>query len=156
MTDAELMRAAIALAREGMEANLGGPFGAVVARGGEILGRGRNEVLATADPSAHAEINAIRAACRTLGTHVLAGCTLYTSCEPCPMCLGAIYWSRLAKVYFANTRFDAAAIGFDDEFFYRELALPPDGRSIPQLPLLRAEAQPTFQRWLQKPDRQSY
>jgi len=153
--DPELMRAALREA-EAARAEGGGPFGAVVARGGRVLATGRNAVVPTADPTAHAEVVAIRAACRVLGTHRLAGCELYTSCEPCPMCLAAAYWARLERVAFACTRDDAAAIGFDDAHLYRELALPRADRALEAVPLLRDEALEVFRAWSAMPDRQPY
>jgi len=149
------MRRAIALSRESIEQG-GGPFGAVIVRDGLILAEGRNGVARAADPTAHAEIVAIRAACRALGRFDLGGCDIYTSCEPCPMCLGAIYWARLARVFFANDRFDAARIGFDDALFYGELALPPERRRLPTIRLLEGEAQHAFDAWRRKPDRVLY
>lgn len=150
------MREAIRLSRERMQANAGGPFGAVIVRDGEIVGRGWNQVTSTNDPTAHAEVTAIREACGHLQTFQLAGCELYTSCEPCPMCLAAIYWARIGKVYYGNTREDAAAIGFDDDFLYREVALPLEKRSLPIVPLLREEALTVFQEWRVKPDKVTY
>ncbi len=152
----EFMQAAIDLALEGMRAGKGGPFGAVVVKDGKIIGRGSNSVLATNDPTAHAEVTAIRDACKNLGTFQLDGCELYTSCEPCPMCLGAIYWARPMKVYYACTRQDAAEIGFDDEFIYEEIEKPLDQRQIPAQQLLRAEALQAFQEWGSKGDKTLY
>jgi guanine deaminase len=152
----EYMREAIRLSLEKMEAGFGGPFGAVVVRNGEIIARGYNNVLSSNDPTAHAEVDAIRKACAFLGTFQLADCELYTSCEPCPMCLGAIYWARPRAVYYGNTKEDAAAIGFDDQFIYDEILLPYEKRSIPMYPLLRQEAQAAFQAWAEKPDRAEY
>jgi len=126
-----LIARAIALSEEGVGRAEGGPFGAVIARDGEVVAEGWNRVLASRDPTAHAEIVAIRAAARSLDSFSLAGCVLYTSCEPCPMCLAASYWARIDHVYFANSRSDAAAIGFDDQFFYDELARPTSQRSLP-------------------------
>ncbi|HKK79173.1 MAG TPA: nucleoside deaminase, partial [Phaeodactylibacter sp.] len=122
MTDRDFMEQAIRLAREGMEAGMGGPFGAVVVWKGQVIGQGQNRVLADGDPTAHAEMVAIRAACEHLGHFQLEGCTLYTSCEPCPMCLGAIYWARPDRLVYACDRRDASAVGFDDSFIYEELA----------------------------------
>lgn len=156
MTPEELMRRAIALSREGMEGNRGGPFGAVVARGGAVLGEGWNDVTAARDPTAHAEIVAIRRACRALDSFDLRGCELFTSCEPCPMCLGAAHWARLDRVWFANTHADAAAIGFDDALLYRELALPPERHALPMRRLLGAEALAVFEAWREKPDKVPY
>ena len=151
------MRAAIAAARDGMRANRGGPFGAVIVRGdGEIVARGCNEVTSTNDPTAHAEVVAIRAAARALGTPSLAGCTIYASCEPCPMCLAAICWARLDQVFFASTSADAAAAGFDDARFYEEVCKPVEERAVPTAPLLRAEAWPVMEEWIAKPDKHLY
>lgn len=150
------MRRAIALSRERMQAGEGGPFGAVVVKDGVIVGEGWNQVLGTNDPTAHAEIVAIRAACARLGTFDLQSCDVYTTCEPCPMCLAAILWARIGRMYYANTRDDAAAIGFDDESFYREVALPLHGRALPAERLLAEEARAVFTEWLAKPDRVSY
>jgi guanine deaminase len=152
----ELMRAAIRLSRTKMRANCGGPFGAVVVRQGKIIARGWNQVTSTNDPTAHAEVTAIRAACRKLKTFQLKDCELYTSCEPCPMCLAAIYWARFKKVYYANTRADAAHIQFDDEWLYREVAQPVAKRKIPMRQLLRAEALKVFTEWQVKPDKIRY
>lgn len=156
MTKEDLMRRAIALSTEGMHNGHGGPFGAVVAHNGVIVSEGFNRVLSSLDPTAHAEIVAIRKAASAMGRFSLAGCELYTSCEPCPMCLGAIYWSRIDRVYFGNGRADAAAIGFDDEFFYQELALPFSGRKLPMIPLLADEAHPAFAEWSANPNKTRY
>ena len=150
------MRRAIELSRIHMRAGEGGPFGAVVVREGRILGEGWNRVTSGHDPTAHAEITAIREACRVLGTFELRGCELFTSCEPCPMCLVAIYWARLDRVWYANTRADAAAIRFDDEWLYREVALPVEARSLPASQLLRDEALAVSQEWDGKPDKVPY
>lgn len=150
------MQAAIELSFEGMRSGKGGPFGAVVVKDGQIVAAGSNEVLTTHDPTAHAEVVAIRAACKALNTFQLTGCEIYTSCEPCPMCLGAIYWSRPDRVYYGNTKEDAAHIGFDDHFIYEELDLPVEQRHIPMLPLMREEAQTAFQEWADKHDRTDY
>jgi len=150
------MRRAIALSAEKMRAGLGGPFGAVIARNGEVIAEGHNQVTSGNDPTAHAEVVAIRAACRQLGSFSLQGCEMYTSCEPCPMCLGAIYWARLDRVYYANTRSDAAAVGFDDDHIYREFDKPLDGRTVPFIQLGAAEARQIFQEWLEKPDKIPY
>ena len=155
MTNDQLMREAIRLATENV-ANGGGPFGAVIARGGEIIATGVNRVTANNDPTAHAEVSAIRSAAQRLGTFNLAGCEIFTSCEPCPMCLGAIYWARLDKVYYANTKADAKAIGFDDSFIYAELALPQDQRKLPSEAKLRNEAIQTFKLWAAKEDKTEY
>ena len=153
---ADFMRAAIRLARTKMRANCGGPFGAVVVRRGKIIARGWNCVTSANDPTAHAEVTAIRAACRKLKTFQLADCELYTSCEPCPMCLSAIYWARIRKIYYANTRRDAARIQFDDDWLYREVARPMARRKLAMRQLLRSEALPVFAEWLAKPDKIRY
>lgn len=150
------MRAAIRLSLQKMRANHGGPFGAVIVRNGKIIARGWNEVTSANDPTAHAEITAIRKACAKLKTFELGDCEIYTSCEPCPMCLGAIYWARLKTIYYANTRRDAAAIEFDDDFLYREVALPVSRRKIPTKQLLRNEALKVFGEWKNQPDKVSY
>ena len=152
----ELMRSAIRLSQAKMRAGCGGPFGAVVVREGRIISRGWNQVTSANDPTAHAEVMAIRAACRKLKTFQLAGCELYTSCEPCPMCLSAIYWARLDRVYYANTRRDAARVQFDDAWIYREVARPVARRKIPMRQLLRAEALAVFAEWQVKPDKIRY
>lgn len=150
------MREAVRLAEQGMSADRGGPFGCVIVRSGEIVGRGLNRVTSANDPTAHAEVTAIRDACASLGTFQLKDCALYTSCEPCPMCLAAIYWARIPVVYYGNTRADAAAIGFDDDFIYQQVALPPGQRAIKMSPLLRDAAQATFQAWAKKSDKVRY
>ena len=155
MTNDELMREAIRLSIENV-AEGGGPFGAVIARGGEIIATGVNRVTASNDPTAHAEVSAIRRATEALGTFNLSGFEIFTSCEPCPMCLGAIYWARLDKVYYANTKADAKAIGFDDSFIYDELALPRDGRRLPSVPMMRNEAIRAFELWQAKDDKVEY
>jgi tRNA(Arg) A34 adenosine deaminase TadA len=152
----EFMRAAIRLSLAKMRANCGGPFGAVVVRHGKIIARGWNQVTSTNDPTAHAEVTAIRTACKKLKTFQLDDCELYTSCEPCPMCLAAIYWARLKKVYFANTRQDAAKISFDDDLIYRELAQPVSRRKVPMKQLLRPEALKVFAEWKTKADKIHY
>lgn len=153
MTSADFMREAIRLAEEGMNSGRGGPFGCVIVRGGEIIGRGCNMVTSTNDPTAHAEIVAIRQACAAFERWSLADCRLYTSCEPCPMCLAAIYWARIPYVHYACTRTDAAQIGFDDEYIYSQISLPPEERAgLPVIkPLLREEALPVFHAWSSKP-----
>jgi tRNA(Arg) A34 adenosine deaminase TadA len=157
MTDHEQrMRAAFALARAGMADGRGGPFGAVIFRGDEEIGRGANRVVRDADPTAHAEIVAIREACRALGTHDLSGAAIYTTCEPCPMCLAAIYWARIDCVYFAGEHGDAAAAGFDDSRLYAELAAPREARRLPLVPLARDEARALFAEWLANPKRVPY
>ncbi len=150
------MREAIRISIAKMRANRGGPFGAVVVRKGRIVGRGWNQVTSANDPTAHAEVTAIRDACRRLKTFQLDDCELYTSCEPCPMCLSAIYWARFKKVYYGNTRKDAARIDFDDDFLYREVALPISKRKIPMKQLLRSEALNAFAEWKSKADRIRY
>lgn len=155
--DERHIREAIALSREGMERNDGGPFGCVIVKNGVVIGRGNNRVTSTNDPTAHAEVVAIREACQALGSFQLTGCTLYTSCEPCPMCLGAIYWARPDRIVFAATREDAAAAGFDDQLIYDELPLPAELRRIPtNARLLRSEAQAVFHAWMEKPDKTAY
>ncbi len=150
------LREAIRLSIEKMQANEGGPFGAVVVRDGQIIGRGWNRVTSTNDPTAHAEVVAIRDACSGLKTFSLIGCEIYSSCEPCPLCLAAIYWARLDRIYYAATCDDAAATGFDDQSFYRELGKPIGERSIPMVQALRDEACVAFQAWLNKEDRIQY
>ena len=149
------MREAIRLASANVE-NGGGPFGAVIARGGEIIATGVNRVTANCDPTAHAEVSAIRAAAQKLGTFNLLGCDIYSSCEPCPMCLGAIYWARLDRLFYGNTKADAARIGFDDAFIYKELALPLSERTLRAEQLLGKEAIATFEAWEQKTDKTPY
>ncbi len=155
-TDADFLRAAIALAQRHMEAGHGGPFGAVIVLEGEIVAEGWNQVTSTLDPTAHAEIVAIRQAASTLGRFSLSGGTLYTSCEPCPMCLAAAYWARLDGIVYAATRADAAEIGFDDAKLYAELALPPELRQMPMHQALRDEARAVFHAWARKDDRMAY
>ena len=154
--DIRFMRRAIELAQNGVDTNLGGPFGCVIAKNGDIIGEGCNQVTSSNDPTAHAEIVAIREACRTLNSFQLNGCFVYTSCEPCPMCLGAIYWARPAAIFFAGTRDDAAAAGFDDELFYDEIEKPNEQRQLSMKNLLRDEALNVFQRWNDKPDKTEY
>lgn len=156
MDDRDYLRMAIGLAQQGMEAGAGGPFGAVVAKDGRVLGRGCNCVTSTCDPTAHAEVLAIREACAALGSHRLDGAVIYASCEPCPMCLAAIYWARIDRIVYACDRADAAAIGFDDEFLYRELALPLTERRISIHQDLAAEGRPVMRAWLEKADRVPY
>jgi tRNA(Arg) A34 adenosine deaminase TadA len=152
----QFLREAIQLSLEKMEANAGGPFGALIVRQGKIIGRGWNRVTSTYDPTAHAEINAIREACAQERIFSLAGCDLYTSCEPCPLCLAAIYWSRLDQVFYAASCDDAATAGFDDRKFYEELSKPPALRCIPMHQSLRGEAQAVLNVWQQKCDRIPY
>ncbi len=150
------MREAIELAVENVRAGRGGPFAAVIVRNGEVIARGTNTVTSTNDPTAHAEVNAIRAACRVLGDFQITDCEIYTSCEPCPMCLGAIYWARPRRVFYGATREDAAAVGFDDAMIYDEIDCSPDQRALPMEQLLREEAQAGFAAWREKPDRVDY
>lgn len=156
MTQKELMQKAIELSIDNVNNN-GGPFGAVIAdKAGNILATGVNRVTSNNDPTAHAEVNAIRQAAATLGTFDLSGYDIYTSCEPCPMCLGAIYWAHLDKIFYANTKDDAKDIGFDDSFIYDELALPPIRRRLPSEPLMRQEALQAFRIWEEKEDKTEY
>lgn len=155
MDKKELMMRAIRLSEESVR-NGGGPFGAVIAKDGEIVAEASNNVTPDCDPTAHAEVSAIRKAARQLGTFDLSGCEIFTSCEPCPMCLGAIYWAHLDKIYYANNRKDAAAIGFDDDFIYKELELQPDDRHKPSEILLPDEAKNAFRQWTEKDDKQEY
>ena len=155
MTKEELMRKAIALSVENV-AKGGGPFGAVIARDGEIVATGVNRVTANCDPTAHAEVSAIRAAAQKLGTFDLSGCEIYTSCEPCPMCLGAIYWAHLDRMYYGNNKMDAAAIGFDDAFIYDELDLKIADRKLKSEVLLPEEAIKAFEDWADKTDKVEY
>ncbi|WP_294605911.1 nucleoside deaminase [uncultured Bacteroides sp.] len=155
MTKEELMRKAIELSTENV-ANGGGPFGAVIARNGKIIATGTNRVTASCDPTAHAEVSTIRAAAAKLGTFDLSGCEIYTSCEPCPMCLGAIYWARLDKMYYGNNKTDAKNIGFDDSFIYDEIALNPADRKLPSEILLHNEAIKAFEAWTKKEDKIAY
>ena len=150
------MARAIALSLENVRSRRGGPFAAVVVKGGKIIAEGANCVTATNDPTAHAEIMAIREAAKVLRNFQLTGCEIYTTCEPCPMCLGAIYWARPEKVYFANTAEDAKRIGFDDSFIYDELEIPFEKRQIPMIPLMREEALAAFRAWQEKPDKIPY
>jgi tRNA(Arg) A34 adenosine deaminase TadA len=150
------MRRAIELAVENVRAAKGGPFGAVIVQDGRIIAEGTNLVTATNDPTAHAEIAAIRAACRSLGRFHLQGCEIYTSCEPCPMCLGAIYWARLEKVFFGCTRADAAAAGFNDDLIYHELETPLADRGLPMVQLMHDHALRAFQAWTQAEGRVDY
>lgn len=156
MSEPDFLREAIRLAQHGVESEAGGPFGAVVVRQGEILAGGWNCVTSQNDPTAHAEVVAIRAACRKLGTFSLAGCELYASCEPCPMCLAASYWARLDRLVFAATRQDAAAAGFDDAMIYQELELPLAQRRVPTIHEMHADASAPFAAWRRKQDRVPY
>ena len=155
MTSKELMRRAIWLSKESVR-NGGGPFGAVIARNGEIIAEGSNSVTTDCDPTAHAEVSTIRKACKALKVFDLSGCEIYTSCEPCPMCLGAIYWAHLDKIYMGNTRKDAAKIGFDDDFIYNEIALKPEKRHLPSEVLLHDEALEAFRMWDEKEEKITY
>lgn len=153
---APFLREAIEMAVQNVTTGQGGPFAALIVRDGEIIGRGTNVVTTLNDPTAHAEVTAIRRACDTLDDFELKGCTMYATCEPCPMCLGAAYWARLERVYYAATREDAAAAGFDDRHIYEELATPPDDRRIPMKQRLEEEAQRPFKAWLDYDDRVAY
>ena len=155
MTNKELMRRAIELSKQSVR-NGGGPFGAVIARNGEIVAEGSNCVTIDCDPTAHAEVSTIRKACKALGTFDLSGCEIFTSCEPCPMCFGAIYWAHLDKIYMGNDRKDAAKIGFDDDFIYQEIALGAEQRKKPSEVLLREEALEAFRMWDEKEDKTEY
>lgn len=155
MTKEELMRKAIELSIKSVR-NGGGPFGAIIARKGEIIAEGSNGVTIYNDPTAHAEVTAIRKACEKLGTFDLTGCEIYTSCEPCPMCLGAIYWAHLDKIYYANDRKDAADIGFDDDFIYQEIEVKPQYRKKPSEILMREEGLEAFRLWNKKTDKIEY
>lgn len=150
------MRQAIELARDNVRAGRGGPFAAIVVKDGTVVACGTNRVTSTNDPTAHAEIVAIREACGALGSFQLTGCEIYTTCEPCPMCMGAIYWARPAKVFFAATRSDAAAVGFDDSYIYEQLSMAPRDRAIPTEQLMREEALAAFSEWDSKPDKITY
>ncbi len=147
---------AIDLGKEGMETGKGGPFGCVIVKDEKVIGKGCNNVLKTIDPTAHAEVVAIREACKTLENFQLDNCEIYASCEPCPMCLGAIFWARPARVFYAGTKEDAADAGFDDEFIYREIELKPSDRKIPMLAMMRGEAQKVFEIWKNLEDKTLY
>ncbi|OSQ40984.1 guanine deaminase [Thalassospira mesophila] len=150
------MRHAVELSRRKMEEGCGGPFGAVIVRDGNVIAEGWNKVTSSMDPTAHAEVSAIRAACEALGDFNLAGCEIYTSCEPCPMCLSAIYWARIDHIYYANGREDAAAIGFDDQFLYDEVAKPISQRELPCDHIKMEEAAEVFAQWAAKDDKIAY
>ena len=152
----DFLRKAIHLAREKIGSSGAGPFGAVIVKDDKIVGQGSNRVTSTHDPTAHAEIVAIRDACRRLGTFSLSGCTIHSSCEPCPMCLAAIYWARIDEIYYGATRDDAAAAGFDDAFIYDEIGLPPVERSVPARQALRVEALEAFEAWADFDDKIEY
>ena len=156
MDHEKFMREAIQMSRDSVHKCGGGPFGAVIVKDGKIIGRGANNVTQNNDPTAHAEVSAIRDACAQLGDFSLKGCTIYSSCEPCPMCLSAIYWARLDQVYFGNTQDDAAKIDFDDAFLYKEVALPLASRSLPIEQLLGEEAVEVFNEWDAKEDKIRY
>jgi guanine deaminase len=156
MTNPDLMQRAIRLAEFAIENRTGGPFGALVARADNVIAEGWNCVTSTNDPTAHAEVQAIRAAARELGSFDLSGCVLYTSCEPCPMCLAAAYWARVDHIYYANTRADAAAIGFDDAFFYGELGRAPGERSLPATHVASENAGAAFRIWSEDPEKTPY
>jgi guanine deaminase len=150
------MAEAIELSLRNVREGKGGPFGAVVVKDGQVIARGANQVTAVNDPTAHAEIVAIREACKKLGTFQLDGCEIYTSCEPCPMCLAAIYWARPARVFFGNTKEDAAAAGFDDSLIYDEIRLPLEKRQVPLVNMMRNEAQVAFKEWETSPLKVEY
>jgi len=152
----EFMHRAIELARSGMDSGAGGPFGAVVVKDNQIIAEGWNKVTSTNDPTAHAEVTAIRAACEKLGTFQLDDCVIYTSCEPCPMCLGAIYWARPKKVYYGCNKQDAADIAFDDQFIYDEIETPISSRQIPFQQVAQADALEVFKAWAEKIDKTEY
>jgi len=155
MNDEQFMRKAIELSVKNIDEN-GGPFGAVIVKDGKIIAHGVNRVTSNIDPTAHAEVNAIREASQKLGTFDLSGCVIYSSCEPCPMCLGAIYWARLDKLYYGNTKRDAKDIGFDDSFIYDEIELPKEKRKIPTIQILNKEALVAFEKWRTKEDKIEY
>lgn len=154
--DPRFMRMAIDLATENVRTGRGGPFGAVIVRNGDVIAAEANSVTRTNDPTAHAEVNAIRAACAALGTFQLDGCDVYTSCEPCPMCLAALYWSRCRAVFYGNTAQDAAAAGFDDSFLYDEIRRPLDDRRLPIAQVLGDQAIASFQAWMKSTERIDY
>lgn len=154
--DRRFLLRAVALSKDRMQADLGGPFGAVIVRDGTILAEGWNEVTSALDPTAHAEVTAIRRACQAVGDFSLEGATLYSSCEPCPMCLAAAYWARISRLVYANTRDEAAAIGFDDAFLYEEVPKPPEKRALPTTRMALPEAREAFEIWRNKPDKMQY
>ena len=154
--DNPFMARAIQLSLDNVSSGLGGPFGAVIVKNGGIVAEGVNRVTSANDPTAHAEVVVIREACARLGAFTLKGCEIYTSCEPCPMCLGAIYWAHIDRIYFANLAADASEIGFDDSFIYHEFAQPLVERSIPMAQMMREQALTAFQAWLEKPGRVPY
>ena len=153
--DKEIMQRAIDLAAESVKKG-GGPFGAVVVKDGKIIAESANSVTPDNDPTAHAEVNAIRLACKKLNTFMLDGCEIYASCEPCPMCLGAIYWAHITRIYYAGNRADAAKAGFDDDFIYREINIDPAKRSVPAINFMQKEGAEVFKLWLNKEDRTNY
>jgi len=155
-THADYMKQAIKLSRDNMQQNIGGPFGALIVKDGKIIGTGANNVTSSNDPTAHAEVTAIRDACRNVDNFSLEGATIYTSCEPCPMCLAAIYWARINIIYYANTQQDAADIDFDDRFLYTEVALPKEKRTIPISQICRDDALSVFKEWQEKTDKTPY
>lgn len=150
------MRMAIGLSEQNVKGTAGGPFGAVVVKDGEVVAGSANQVVQQNDPTAHAEVSAIRLACQQLGTYDLTGCIIYTSCEPCPMCLGAIYWAHIDTIYYGNTKVDAAEIGFDDHFIYKELELPMNQRKLQIIQLLRDEAISAFKLWTGSDSKKDY
>ena len=152
----KFMIEAIKMSQKGVHENEGGPFGCIVVKGDKIVGRGNNKVTSTNDPTAHAEVVAIRDACKNIGAFQLDDCEIYTSCEPCPMCLGAIYWARPKVIYYANTRGDAAAIGFDDSMIYEEMSKSYADRKIPIISISRNEALQVFKEWKEKADKKHY
>lgn len=154
--DARFLAHAVRLSRDHMNEGAGGPFGAVIVRDGTVLAEGWNQVTSANDPTAHAEVVAIRRACQAVGDFSLKGAVLYTSCEPCPMCLASAYWARVARIVYANTRADAAAIGFDDSFIYDEIPKPPEARSLPIEHHPHVDAKAVFEAWLTKPDKIHY
>lgn len=155
-TPEDFLRRAVLLSAEKMRAGHGGPFGALVVKDGEIVAEGFNQVTSTNDPTAHAEVVAIREACRRLGSYSLEGCVIYSSCEPCPMCLSAIYWARVERIYFANTREEAAEIGFDDDYIYQEIPKDLSERTVPIEKIDLPEARAVFREWRDKPDKIMY
>ena len=156
MSKEAFMQEAVRLANEGVRSGRGGPFGCVIVRNGNVIGRGNNRVTSSNDPTAHAEVVAIRDACAALSTFQLDDCELYTSCEPCPMCLAAIYWARIPQIFYGNTRADAAAIGFDDDFIYQQIPLAPEKRTLRMEAFQHEEAQVTFREWAAKTDKIRY
>ena len=156
MKNEDFMQMAIDLSEYNVKQGQGGPFGAVIVKDGMVVARSANKVVPTNDPTAHAEVSCIRLACQELNTYDLTGCEIYTSCEPCPMCLGAIYWAHIDKIYYANTKADAAKIGFDDHFIYDELDLPMEKRKLPVVQLMRDEALNAFKLWSDSEDKMEY